>query len=198
MLPRLTPVAYRNPAHDLYLVFIGGKIPHWIKCVVNGLESSSVSSHKRNLLLHRKPLGLGIIRNTWEAVELGGIATLWQTKLSIDHFVKNPHSRMRVFLSAEILLSSVHELLRKYVEGYDEMTAEYSSLMVVIKNLNCLIDIWNQPGGKGMNYIDHPQHEYINELESILILFTNWKDESKKAKNSGLFSWQRSITTYAG
>ena len=186
-LPQLTRVAFHHPCHGRYLVFIGGEMPHWIKRVVNGLEFSSVSSHKRNLLLNGKPLGLGMIRKAWEAVELGGIATLTQTKLTVDHFVKNPHSRMRVFLAAQILSSSVHELLRKYVEGDEGMTAEYSSLMMVIKKLDRLIDIWNHPDGKGMVFIDHPKHEYINELESILILFTNWKDAAKEAKNPWLF-----------
>ena len=115
-----------------------------------------------------------MIRKAWEAVELGGIATLTQTKLTVDHFVKNPNSRMRVFLSAQILSLLVHELLRMYVEGDEGMTAEYSSLMMVIKKLDRLINMWNHPDGKGCSKIDCPEHEYIMELESILIIFTDW------------------------
>ena len=66
---------------------------------------------------------------------VGGISTLQQTKLTVDHFVKNPHSRMRVFLSVQILSSSVHNLLFQFVEGDDKLTEEYSSLMILIKNL---------------------------------------------------------------
>lgn len=66
-----------------------------------------------------------IIRTAWEAVELGGIATLRQTKLTIDHFVKNPHSRMQVFLSAQIFSSSIHYLLYQYVAGNEVLTAVF-------------------------------------------------------------------------
>ena len=135
-LPQTTRVAFRHPANDRYLIFVGGEMPHWVKRVVNGLENSSKSGHKRSLVMKGQPLGLNMIRKACEAVELGGIATLRQTKLTIDHFVKNPYSRMQVFLLVQILSSSVHNLLTQFVEGDDKLTEEYSSLMILIKNLN--------------------------------------------------------------
>ena len=62
MLPQLTPVAFIHPSDCSYFVFIGGEISHWIKRVVNGLESSSILAHKCNLQLNGHPLGLGMIR----------------------------------------------------------------------------------------------------------------------------------------
>ena len=111
MLPQLTPVVLCYPSDARSFVFIGGKISHWVKRVVNGFENSRLSAHTRNMLLNGIPLTLKMIRKAWEAVELGEIAMLRQTKLTIDHFVKKTHSRMREFLSAQILLPSVHELL---------------------------------------------------------------------------------------
>lgn len=49
-------------------VLIGGKIPHWVKRVVNGLENSSNPAHTQNLMLNGCPLGLGIMSKAWEAV----------------------------------------------------------------------------------------------------------------------------------
>ena len=148
-------------------------MPHWVKRVVNGLENSSKSGHKRSLLLKGKPLGLDMIRRAWEAVEMGGMGTLRQSKLTMDHFVKNPHSRMRVFLAVQVLSSSVHELMKRFVEGDKNMADEYSSLMLVVSKLDQLIDIWNHPDSKGVSFIDCPEHEYVHELESILILFSD-------------------------
>ena len=108
---------------------------------MNGLENSSKTAHKRCLVLKGKPLGLGMIRKAWETVELGGISTLRQTKLTLDHFVKNPHSQMCVFLTTQILSSLVHELLRQYVEDDKMKNDEHSSLMLLIEKLDRLIDI---------------------------------------------------------
>jgi len=106
------PVAFRHPGENWLFVFVGGEMPHWIKRVVNSLENSSKTGHKQCLVLNGKPLGSVMIKQALEAVELGGISTLRQTKLTIDHFVKTPHSWMRVCLAAQILSASVHELLQ--------------------------------------------------------------------------------------
>lgn len=182
-LPKQIPVAFKHPSRIDEFVFIGGEIPHWIKRVVNSLENSTKSSHKRCITLKWQPLGLGMIKKAWETIELGGIITLRQTKLTIDHFVKNSHSRMQVFLSAQILSASVHQLLLQYVKGDDELKMEYSSLMDIILKLDRLIDIWNHPDSKGCTFIDFPNHQYIAELEEILIIFADWKEETRVAKN---------------
>ena len=158
-------------------------MPHWIKRVVNGLENSSKDSHKRCLMYKGKPLGLGMIKTAWEAVELGGISTLRQTKLTIGHFNKNPHSRMRVFLAAQVLSSSVYRMLKQYVDGDSALKDGYSSLMTIIWKLDKLVDIWNHPSAKGYTFIDCPDHGYIKELESILALMTDWRNETKALKN---------------
>ena len=101
-------------------------------------------------MLKGKPLGLGMIKRAWEAVELGGIGTLRQTKLILDHFVKNPHSRMRVFLAVQVLSNSVYEMMKSYVEGNGTLTNEYSSLMLLVSKLDKLIDMWNHPDKKGI------------------------------------------------
>ena len=110
-IPQDTLVVFKHSASIENLVFIGGEMPLWINRVVNGLEYSSKSGHKRNLMLNVRPLNLGMIRKACETVELRGIATLTQSKITINHFVKNPYSCMRVFLSAQILSSYMHELL---------------------------------------------------------------------------------------
>lgn len=43
---------------------------------MNGLENSSKPVNKRTLVLNGNPLGLGMRRKAWEAVELGGMSTL--------------------------------------------------------------------------------------------------------------------------
>ena len=73
------------------------------------------------------------------------------------------------------------------MDGDERMVKEYSSLMLVVEKLNRLIDIWNHPDSKGMVTIDCPEHEYIEELESILILFSDWREQAKAANNPWLF-----------
>ena len=91
-----------------------------------------------------------MIERAWETVELGGIGTLRQTKLTLDHFVKNPHSRMRVFLAVQVISSSVHEMMKGYVEGNGALTDEYSSLILIVSKLDKRIDMCNHPDKKGM------------------------------------------------
>jgi len=71
-LPGDILVEFYHPSGMDRFVFLGGKMPHWIKRVVNGLENSSKDSHKRKLIYKGKPLGLEMIKTAWEAVELGG------------------------------------------------------------------------------------------------------------------------------
>ena len=90
---------------------------------------------------------------------------------------------MRVFLATQILSASVYNLLEKYVGNDVSMQEEYSSLMIVVKKLNRLIDIWSHPDLKGCVSIDCPGHEYIGEPEDVLVMFTDWKKEAAAAKN---------------
>ena len=62
------------------------------------------------------------------------------------------------------------------------MKDECSSLMMIIRKLDRLIDIWNNPYSKGLSFINCPEHKYIKELESILLIFTKWRDANKAAK----------------
>ena len=91
---------------------------------------------------------------------------------------------MRVFLAAQILSSSLHELLRQFIDGNEQFKIEYLSLMLIISKLDRLIDTWDHPDSKEMVYIDCVDYEYINELKSILLLFTKWRDVTTVAKKS--------------
>ena len=49
--------------------------------------------------------------------------------------------------------------------------AEYLFLMKLGVKLDRLVDISNHPDAKGFEFINRPEHPYINELESVLMLF---------------------------
>ena len=137
-------------------------------------------------------------------------------KLTPDHFKKNPHSRMRVFLSGQILTQSVLTMLKDYCGDNKKRLEEYSSLMLMIERFDTVIDIWNhyrdrtfrrEPEGEeqydkleGMEHLMHFMkqgeryesingvgHRYIVYLMNTLAILKDWKDESKAAKNEDIF-----------
>ena len=88
---------------------------------------------------------------------------------------------MHVFLAMQVLSQSVYNLIQYFVDGNEELKETFSSLsLIVVSNkLNWLVDIWNHPPDKCMECIDSPDHECIRELEDVLRLFMEWKNESE-------------------
>ena len=132
-----------------------------------------------------------MIENVWRE-SLAGISALRLSKLTDEHFDKNAHSRMRVHLAVQVLSMSVWYMLDDYCRNDQAIGKAYSSLMKIVKCLDTVVDIWNHPASKtfdGKRYhpIDSDKHEYVKYLEDVLELFTEWMDESKKAKNPHAF-----------
>ena len=123
--------------------------------------------------------------------QVGGINIIHLTKLTAEHFDKNSHSRMRVHLSVQVLSLSMLEMLKSYYQDNVDSTYEHASFMVIIKRLNTVVDIWNHPMSKtfqcvpiGDRYeaINEFDHEYIKYLEEVLVMLTDWYENTKVAK----------------
>ena len=53
------------------IIFIGGKIPHLVKKIVNTLESSGLAKGSRNLEFCRKPTSLAMVEKNWTQPDRG-------------------------------------------------------------------------------------------------------------------------------
>ena len=87
---------------------------------------------------------------------------------------------MRVYLSAQVFSSRVCHMIKVYLESFEptEMEAkkkEYPPLLEIIENIDHLIDIWN--GKTDCEWINKPDHRHITELQLILELFREWREE---------------------
>ena len=189
-LPQDIPVAFYHPIFSDVKVYIGGEMPHWVKKFVNAMENSSISKEKRNMIFRGREISLGMIESVWRE-SLEGVNIICTTKLTDEHFNKNAHSRMRVHLAVQVLSLSVHEMISNYCKNNEERMKRYSSLLLFVEKINTVVDIWNHPSTKtfkcepnGLRYepIGNSDHKYINYLESILVLFQEWNEETKKSK----------------
>lgn len=102
-----------------------------------------------------------MIRAAWEGKEFSGVNTHRVAKLTDEHFDKNGHNYMIVFLAVQVLSISVYGLIEKYVEGDDVLSKEYSSLLLLVEKMNHLVDIWNHPSRKKVECISIPGHAYL-------------------------------------
>ena len=81
-------------------------MPHVLKRLVNALSNSSSDNESRNLHHDSLCMNIRMIQQVWEAT--GGLtAALHPTKLTGAHFDKDNFSKMRVYLSAQVVSSSV-------------------------------------------------------------------------------------------
>ena len=189
-LPQDIPSAFYHPIFPDVMVFIGGEMPHWVKKFVNAMENSSIRKEKRNMTFRGEEVSLGMVEDVWRD-GLEGMNMIRTSKLTDEHFNKNAHSRMRVHLAVQVLSLSVHEMITSYCRGNPERSKRYSSILLIIEKINTVVDIWNHPSSKtfkcepnGSRYepIDKSEHEYIKYLEEVLMLFQEWHNETKKAK----------------
>ena len=94
------------------LVALIPDMPHLSKNVVTAMEFSSKKNQKRNLRRGKKPVNLNMIKVPW--VKTGGKSKQQHpTKLTVHHFEKNSHLRMKIRLAMQVLSNSVKTMLEK-------------------------------------------------------------------------------------
>ena len=60
-LPQDLLVAFPHPSFPSIMVYIGGKMPHWVKKFVNAMDNSSLKKEKRYLTFGAKKINLSMI-----------------------------------------------------------------------------------------------------------------------------------------
>ena len=92
------------------LIFFLKDIPHVLKRLVNALSNSSNDNESRNLHHGSLCMNILMIQQIWEVT--GGLtAVLHPTKLTGGHFDKDNFSKMRVYLFAQVVSSSVARMI---------------------------------------------------------------------------------------
>lgn len=187
-LPKDMKVGFYHPIKKDVVIYIGGEMPHWVKKFVNAMENSSKENSKRDLTYRNCKINLGMIHHVWASHQSQINSLQVVRKLTEDHFVKNPHSRMRVYLATQVLSQNVLQMIEDYCADNEEEKQRYSSLLLCVKYLDTLVDICNHPIDKnfkrdpeGNRYecITSDNHEYIKYLEEILKFFSDWDNESR-------------------
>jgi len=151
-------------------------MPHLVKNMVTAMELSSTPSSKRDLYFDAdNPVNLNMIKAVWKAT--GGKSNQQQhTKLTLQHFEKNPFTRMRVYLAVQVLSNSVRIML---VEAVDDDSikvpldkSKYAHLIEFIEKMNRLVDICN---GRDGNWGPDNGRAVQKELLDTLAWFWNWR-----------------------
>ncbi|GFH62224.1 hypothetical protein CTEN210_18700 [Chaetoceros tenuissimus] len=198
-LPGEFKVAFDHPSYPCK-IFIGGEMAHWVKKLVNALESSSSTKKERDLTKNGKKINLKMIETAWRD-QLGGISSLRSKNcpLTVDHFEKNSFNRMKSHIALQTLSKRTHDLILDYCKNDPGKLEEYSSLLKLIEYTNNMVDIWNHKPQKTFKGLDGEEnrfrplqkvgeedlqdHEYIKYLEEFLLFFVEWKDEEFEGKS---------------
>lgn len=199
-------IAWPHPLEGWPIFFVAD-MGHVIKRIVNALETSSNPKSKRNLRYvvdapdaeekgspRTVSMSLDMLHKVYDASEVsdrnsavgGPLALCISRKLSIAHFRKDAHSRMRVPLAVQVLSNTMLSLVDAFCvrEADANITREFTGMRELIKRVNRLVDICNcrgeipNPAGAepvppalAINSRDHP---ILQELASIKRFFTDW------------------------
>jgi hypothetical protein len=134
-------------------VFVLEDMPHVVKRIVNALEMSSNPRSKRKLRYAGNPLNLWMIQNCWEAMD-GRSLRMQDTKFTMRHFHKDAFTRMKVYLSTQVMSGSTVQMFRRALAD-DETEArmhydrwQYTKIIELAAHVNNLVDIINGRGKK--------------------------------------------------
>ena len=150
-LPHETPMSFIHPSFGNILVYIGGKMPHWIKKFVNAFKNPGLNSEKRSIGVRGQQICLYVIEQSWCANK-GHINKLRATRLTDEHFHINVHNCMQVHLVVQVLSMSVFNMITLYYKNNIKRLKEYKQLMMIVEKLNTIVDIWNRLLSKTFKY----------------------------------------------
>jgi hypothetical protein len=155
-------------------------MPHLIKNMVTAMEKSSKPHSKRDLRYCNNPINLNAIEAMWKATG-GHTQQQNHTKLTNAHFHKDAYSRMRVYLSVQVLSQSVVNMLKQGVEDEDVEVPlgkkRYASLIAMAERVDRLVDIFNgrlKNSTGRMSFTPENGKAIQLELLEILQWFSKW------------------------
>lgn len=142
----------------------------------------SDSSSLEFIRLQIQPVSLKMIENVWVAMGGGQVNKLSLNKLTWDHFRKDCHSRMRVYLAVQVNSNSVSIMIddaRADSEVKQKVKLDmYDSIQLLVQKVDRIVDIFNSAGAlKNAPIIDSPQHPLLYEMLTILDFFCDWRQE---------------------
>jgi hypothetical protein len=174
-------VAFKHPTRPGAWVFIWQDMPHWVKRVVNALENSNENRiNRRAIVMYMLgapvKLSLSMIHTAWLAMQQG-VGSLRMSGLSLDCFVKNAYSRMRVGLAVKAVSDTAVRIMRAYTALCAALGASYEPLVQLCVRLNRIVDIFNARGDKRVEMINTPNHAHLHELLETLSWFGVWRND---------------------
>jgi len=190
-LPSDIKIAFLHPCFDKkehVFVVASPDMPHLVKKVVNAMEKSSLDHEKRNLKKDSQMINLKMVESVWRDMQTEGKLTM--TRLTKDHFEKNPNSRMRSFLAFQVLSSRTSKLIQAWLkENIDPSKEEqYKPLGELILLVDKLVDVMNA-SNKNHDGVDRPEHLDMEHLLKVVRFFDAWRQENENDKNLGSFDF---------
>jgi hypothetical protein len=203
-LPDDINVAFEHPCTGESVVCISDT-PHGIKKIVNAMESSNETTRgkrdMRMVVTHTDAPGQEVTRVVPINLEqLHGVylrseksehknALLVQRRLSDANFLRTPHTRMNVSLSARVLSNTMVVMCDREIDGRDSANAPKgpsfgrgdSALALlgvreVCRVFNRFQDIMNgRPDASHPGWIAGPDDSRLDELIHILSFVDKWK-----------------------
>jgi len=119
--PLKQKLAFHHPIRSYILVFLGGEMPNLIKKLVNGLENRGTKT-SRDLVFRGQKLSRFMLRKVWECSH-GSFGEMRINKNILEHYQKNPHNRMQVWLAAQVLSQTQLCLIDSYAKECVEDSA---------------------------------------------------------------------------
>jgi hypothetical protein len=181
LIPKDHPIAYYHPRFDksdFIIGFVLGDMPHTGKKIVNALERTDLLKSKTNLQFEGQSLSLKMIQKVWlESGAQAGGGALRLSKLTHQHFDKDPALRMRCYLAFQITSKSTVRMIEEYATDQ----VQYEPLKKILLLFDKVIDIMNGKAEKKMSKLDSPMHEYLDVLLETIKVFTKWRQEALSA-----------------
>jgi len=157
--------------------------PHLVKTARNNIENSHGNKKTRNLLYRGKEIGWHHILSVYEwdlGIARGAIGLRMGHKLREEHVNLNPRSRMRVNLAAQVLSSTVANMLDEHGDPATKSTEKFIKFMD--KFFDCLNvsklrgDIRNRkPALAKYESVDDWRFEWLDK--TFLGFLREWEEE---------------------
>ena len=112
---------------------LGGDMPHLIKKIVNCLERIGVLK-TTNLEWDNAMMSLKMLQDIWEQ-DSGRMGDIRTNILTLDHFLKNSYSRMRVHLAVQVMSNSMACLIKSHAEACGGQE-KYKSILRIIERVD--------------------------------------------------------------
>jgi hypothetical protein len=212
---------FPHPCDESYRIYFIADMPHLIKKIRNALlpiQRKTIDPKRRKAGRSCKIFGKSVELSMAEAAYdgVGGCegSELRSYLLTAAHFELDAWSKMRFYLAAQVLSSSMIRVIEEYCAGAGGVKEDYEGYVELCRNVDLLVDICNgtetsrrtgeKKGGKKLMKnieTDAESAKILVELKKILGFFNAWRLGCKEETETEFIteeSWEDLCTLICG